>query len=110
MILLKASFSTEPGNREAVLAALNDLRDAALRMDGCRGFEVLEEPRHPGMLTVVEEWRDAASLHAHESSAPVAGFKERTGDLIVQQGPTRVFEVGRETSLPGGAFPYQPQG
>lgn len=103
MILLKASFSIDIGNRPAVVAALKDLRSAALTVPGCRGFEILEEPHAPGTLTIVEEWSDEDAMKAHDGSDAVAAFWQGTSQLIVQQGPTRVIRLAGSQSVYGVA-------
>jgi quinol monooxygenase YgiN len=81
MIHVFATITTQPGQREAVLALFNKNRPAVLAETGCISYEaVVDVPDFGGFQTplgndtfaVVERWESTEALKAHAASAHMA--------------------------------------
>ena len=81
MLMLAGTFRVPPeklGEAEPHMAAVIE---ASGREEGCLyfafGYDVLE----PGLVNVMELWRDQAALDAHRETAHFQAYLARIGDL-----------------------------
>lgn len=91
MIHVIAVITTQPGQRQQVLAAFKENRPIVLAEDGCIEYDAaidtpdagrIQTPLGPDCFMVVEKWADLAALRAHGASAHMAAYAARTKGLI----------------------------
>jgi quinol monooxygenase YgiN len=94
MIHVFATVTTQPGQREAVLALFNKNRPAVLAEAGCVSYEaVVDVPDFGGFQTplgndtfaVVERWESTEALKAHAASAHMAEYARNTAPLLARR-------------------------
>ncbi len=78
MILVTGHFRVSPEKVEALRPHMRAVIEANRQEDGCILFAYGEDVLDPGMIRVVERWRDWPSLEAHGRSAHVATWREAT--------------------------------
>lgn len=76
MILVAGHFRIPPGNVDALRPHMRAVIEANRNEDGCILFAYGEDVLDPGLIRVVERWRDWDSLAAHGRSAHVATWRE----------------------------------
>ena len=94
MIHVIATITTQPGQRDAVLALFNKNRPAVLAEKGCISYEaVVDVPDFGTMQTplgndtfaVIERWESPEALKAHATSAHMAEYGRNTKPLLVSR-------------------------
>ena len=94
MIHVFATITTQPGQREAVLALFNKNRPAVLAETGCISYEaVVDVPDFGGFQTplgndtfaVVERWESTEALKAHAASAHMAEYGRNNASLLAKR-------------------------
>jgi quinol monooxygenase YgiN len=94
MIHVIATITTQPGQRDAVLALFNKNRPAVLAEKGCISYEaVVDVPDFGTMQTplgndtfaVIERWESPEALKAHASAAHMAEYGRNTKPLLVSR-------------------------
>ncbi|MGE8163236.1 putative quinol monooxygenase [Paraburkholderia sp. NPDC080076] len=94
MIHVIATITTQPGQREAVLALFNKNRPAVLAEEGCISYEAVVDVPDFGTIqtslgtdtfAVIERWESAEALKAHAASAHMAEYGRNTRPLLVSR-------------------------
>ncbi|HET7717193.1 MAG TPA: putative quinol monooxygenase [Bauldia sp.] len=75
MILVTGHFRVSPDKVEALRPQMQAVIEANREEDGCYLFAYGEDVLDPGLIRVVERWRDWESLDAHARSAHVAAWR-----------------------------------
>ena len=94
-VVVTAYFSPAPGQRERVLAALEQAIPRVHEEAGCNLYCVQEAP--DGTLVMVEHWDSGELLDAHGAGAPVADLNVALEGLL-----TEPVAVTRLTPIPIG--------
>jgi quinol monooxygenase YgiN len=93
MIHVVASIEVIEGKRDAFLAEFHKLVPLVYAEAGCREYapyvdEVTSIAAQGGaranVVTVLEIWKDVASLQAHLNARHMEDFREKVKDLVVQ--------------------------
>ncbi len=85
-----ATLVSPAGRRDEVLAALEDLREAATEHEpGTLLFMINEHRDEPGTFSVFETYADQDAVDAHRGSAAMERFRAALTDLAIR--PTLVF-------------------
>ncbi len=53
--------------------------------DGCLQFQVMEAVEHPGLVILIEVYRDDAAIEEHLGSAHMKAYLERVGHMIAER-------------------------
>ena len=67
-VVVVATWHVAPGNLDAVLGTLAELRRTSLDEPGCLAYDVHQALDDPNLLVLVERYVDMASLDAHVAS------------------------------------------
>jgi quinol monooxygenase YgiN len=70
-----------PPRKDDGLAALKQLAEASRGAPGNVRFDVVQQTSRPNHFTVVEAWRDAASVAAHAMAEPTRRCRETLGPI-----------------------------
>lgn len=65
-VRLNVEMSVSPENRAALMENVLSLAEASRPEPGCVGYEVYENSRDSSRILILETWRDAAALEAHQ--------------------------------------------
>lgn len=65
-VRLNVEMSVSAENRAALVENLLSLAAASRAEDGCIGYEIYENSRDSLRILILETWRDAAALEAHQ--------------------------------------------
>ncbi len=90
MPVLVATIIPNPGQMEAVEAALTDLIPAVHQEDGCERYAL---HRGRDRLVFVEKWRDRDALAAHGAGPAIRAMNERLAGLVAGPPDVQVLEA-----------------
>jgi quinol monooxygenase YgiN len=76
LILVTGHFRVPSDTVDALRPHMRAVIEANRKEDGCLLFAYGEDVLDPGMIRIVERWRDWASLDAHGRSAHVATWRK----------------------------------
>lgn len=68
MIRLNVFIQVSAENRPAVLEAATELVAKSLNDEGCIGYDAFESATRPDVLMIIETWKDADCLAAHQKA------------------------------------------
>lgn len=83
MILVTGHFHVPPDRVDALRPHMRAVIEATRKEDGCILYAFGEDVLDPGMIRIVERWRDWPSLEAHGKAPHIAAWsavvKEKGG-------------------------------
>ncbi|TAM26528.1 MAG: antibiotic biosynthesis monooxygenase [Candidimonas sp.] len=94
MIHVIATITTQPGQRDAVLALFKKNIPAVLAEKGCVSYEAvvdvpdfgkLQTPLGNDTFAVIEQWESAQALKAHGASPHMAEYGRNTASLLARR-------------------------
>jgi quinol monooxygenase YgiN len=77
-----ATFVPRPGADDELLAALQGMVEPSLAEPGCLEYRPLTDPARPGVVVMVERWRDQTALDEHFASPHFADVAPRLAALL----------------------------
>ena len=94
MIHVIAVITTQPGQRDTVLAAFRKNRPAVLGESGCleylpvvdaEGAGSIQSPFGPDSFVVIEKWASMDALKAHAAAPHMAAYAASVKDLVASR-------------------------
>lgn len=74
MLIVLAKAQVGEGAMEAAKAAIADMVAASNAEEGCIAYAFTQDVLQPGVLHIVEKWKDEAALAAHFATPHMAAF------------------------------------
>lgn len=74
MLIVLAKAQVGEGAMEAAKAAIADMVTASNAEEGCIAYAFAQDVLDPGVLHIVEKWKDDAALAAHFATPHMAAF------------------------------------
>lgn len=74
MLIVLAKAQVGEGAMEAAKAAIAEMVAASNAEEGCIAYAFTQDVLQPGVLHIVEKWRDEAALAAHFATPHMAAF------------------------------------
>jgi quinol monooxygenase YgiN len=74
LILVTGHLRVPPDKVEALRPHMRNVIEATRNEDGCILYAFAEDVLDPGMIRIVERWRDWPSLDAHGKAAHIAAW------------------------------------
>ena len=65
MLLIIGRFQVRPEQRTAFLDYAREIVKEERQVEGCVGFEILQDVIQPDHFVMLEQWRDQAALDQH---------------------------------------------
>lgn len=82
MLIVTGTIEIDPARVDEVLAAVRTVTEATRAEDGCLAYVFALDAIEPGVINVVERWRDQESLAAHLASPHIADFLTAAGPAM----------------------------
>ena len=79
MVIVMGTARFEPGEIEALHAAMEAQLTATRTEDGCDHYAFARDVLDPDLLHISERWRDNAAIDAHFASTHMAAFNAAMG-------------------------------
>lgn len=94
MLLIVGTIRIPPDRLDAARPVMRAMVECSRAEDGCMAYAYAEDVLEPGLIHVVERWRDAASLDAHFASAHIAEWREAWPRLGIGERRLQLFTPG----------------
>jgi len=101
MVVVIARVSASAENRDALVAALEEMQEASRREDGCLKYGFYVAVEDPLSFLAVEEWRDRAALDIHFTQPHLQEFAGKVTGLVSGEPEIAIHEVGDTSPFPG---------
>ena len=75
MIIVTGELRIAPANMERLRPHMRTVIEANRKEDGCLLFAYGEDVLEPGVIRIVEHWRDWPALAAHDKAAHVVAWR-----------------------------------
>ncbi len=99
MIIVTGHVRLAPENVERARPHMRTVIEANRKEDGCLLFAYGEDVLEPGMIRIVERWRDWAALAAHDKATHVVAWRAALKDIGVLGREVIAHEAGEERTL-----------
>jgi quinol monooxygenase YgiN len=86
-----ARFVPRDGCEAALLAELTAMVGPSLEEAGCVEYRPLTDPARPGVVVMVQRWRDQDALDEHFASAHFARVAPRLAEMLAE--PIEIVEL-----------------
>jgi len=102
MIVIQGSVRIDPAKVEQMREAARTMVAATRAEDGCLAYTFAEDVTDPGLIHIIERWRDQAAITAHGKSAHMAAFGAALGAIKPQGLKVCAYDAPEERVLMGG--------
>lgn len=99
MILVTGHFRVSPDKVESLRPHMRAVLEATRNEDGCILYAYGEDVLDPGMIRIVERWRDWPSLEAHGKAPHIAAWSTAVRAAGVLSREVTAHAAGEERSL-----------
>lgn len=82
MIIIQASMTAKPGQRDRAVAAFNQAMQGSQAEPGCDTYRYTIDLGNPNLFHIVELWEDEAALLGHLQGEPFKQFMAVMGELV----------------------------
>lgn len=101
MIIVIGRVKVEEANRDALVAAAEEMQNASREEEGCIRYGFFSAVEDPLSFVAVEEWRDRAALDEHFATPHLRKFSETLLSLISEAPEVAIHEVAGTSGYPG---------
>lgn len=99
MIVVTGTLRLAPEKMERARPVIAALLAATRQEEGCILYAFGEDVLEPGVLRIVEQWRDWTALEAHGKSAHVGDWRVALKEIGVISRDIAAFEAGESRKL-----------
>ena len=93
MILIVGRLQIKPGQTAAFLDLAREIVPQERQVEGCAGFDILQDVTHPAQFIMMEQWRDRSALDRHLAGDAYAQNSTRVESFMVDDGDWVEYEV-----------------
>lgn len=83
MIIITGSFRVPPGSIDLIRPAMETMIHASRAEDGCIEYAYALDVLDPGLVRVIERWRDRDALEAHFRTVHIADWRAQVAALAI---------------------------
>ncbi len=102
MIVVQGTARVHPDDMPLLREAAAIMVPATRAEAGCNAYAYAEDLLEPGLVHVIEQWRDDAALEAHFAAPHMAAFNAALGKARVLALKVVAYTAGGERVLMGG--------
>lgn len=102
MIVVQGEARFHPDDMEGLRAAAAVMVPATRAEPGCNAYAYAEDMFEPGVVHIIEQWKDEAAIAAHFASPHMATFNAALGKARVLALKVTAYTVTGEKVLMGG--------
>lgn len=99
MLIVAGTITSEPGGRDAFLAAVQPMVSATLTEPGCREYTFSPDPNDDTRIMLYELWDDQSALDAHFASEHMAAWQEARHGLPVVGADIKKYVIASVEAL-----------
>ena len=93
-MLITGTFRVPPENLDAARSVMAAMIEASRAEEGCELYSYAEDLAEPGLIRVIETWRDRPSLARHFETAHLATWRAAWPRLQISDRQLVLYEVG----------------
>jgi quinol monooxygenase YgiN len=94
MLMIVGTVRLPAEKLEAARPIMARMVEASRAEDGCAAYSYAEDVLDPGLIHVIERWRDQAALDRHFASEHLAAWRAAWPALGLGDRDLRVYEAG----------------
>lgn len=96
MLLISGTIRIDPARIAEARPAMETMVAASNAEDGCFVYAYAQDLRDPGLVHVIERWRDRDALMAHFTTAHMAEWRKVIPGLGITDRDLKLYEVASE--------------
>lgn len=96
MIVVQGSFRISPSMVEVIRPAMQSMVTASRAEEGCIEYSYGLDVIDPGLIRVLERWRDREALEAHLRTVHIAEWRAQCSALAVSERELTGYETRDE--------------
>ncbi|NWG53812.1 MAG: antibiotic biosynthesis monooxygenase [Hydrogenophilaceae bacterium] len=102
MIVIQGSVRISPDKMDQVREAARAMIAATRAEDGCIAYTFAEDVLEPGLIHIIERWRDQAAITAHGKTPHMAAFGAALAAIKPHGLKVCAYDAAEERVLMGG--------
>jgi quinol monooxygenase YgiN len=102
MLIIQGIVRIDEADRAKFQAAAETMIPATRAEAGCIAYSYAEDALEPGLIHIVERWRDQAALDAHLAAPHMAAFSATIAGLRMRDVKIVAYDAANERVLIGG--------
>lgn len=91
MMIIHAHLQVKPDQEQAFLEACKTLIEASRKEAGNGSYDLMKSTEHAGHFTMVETWKDAEAIAAHNTSDHFTAFGQKAAAFMAAPMDVKVF-------------------
>lgn len=96
MIVVIGTFRFPPSIIEVLRPAMANMVNASLAEEGCIEYSYALDFQDPGLVRVLEKWRDRAALEAHLRTVHIAEWRAQCSALAISERELTGYDTADE--------------
>ncbi|WP_298302368.1 putative quinol monooxygenase [uncultured Erythrobacter sp.] len=93
MIVVLGSFRIPPSMTDVIRPAMEAMVRGSLAEEGCIEYSYALDVLDPGLVRVLERWRDRAALEAHLRTVHIAEWRAQCSALAISERELTGYET-----------------
>jgi quinol monooxygenase YgiN len=102
MVIIQGVVRISAADRDKFLAAASVMIPATRAEGGCIAYSYAEDALEPGLVHIVERWKDQAAVDAHLKTPHMAAFTASVSGLSMRDLKVVAYDAVNERVLVGG--------
>jgi quinol monooxygenase YgiN len=102
MVIIQGIVRISEADTEKFRAAASVMIPATRAEAGCIAYSYAEDALEPGLVHIIERWRDQASLDAHLKTPHMAAFSAAIAGLSMRDLKIAAYDAANERVIAGG--------
>ncbi|WP_235903716.1 putative quinol monooxygenase [Pontixanthobacter luteolus] len=99
MLLVIGTVRMPPENVSEARYAMREMIEASLEEEGCAAYSYSEDVLEPGLVHVMEAWRDREALDEHFASDHLAEWRANWDRFGIHDRDLQLIEAGKAQKL-----------
>lgn len=98
MIMVTATITAKPGQRDAIIEKAQDLIESTRLEPGCISYHLYASTENKDVLLMLEHWKNTEVLEAHMQTEHFKAFGVAIGDILAEELDIGVYSVDEKIS------------
>ena len=97
-MMIVAKLKVKPEKVKAFTEAANEIIEKSNKEEGCKSYQLYQDPYDNTRFVFVEEYKNQAAVDAHFASDYFKAFGPKIGDLVAEPAKIKIVTVAKEVN------------
>jgi len=97
-MMIVAKLKVKPEKVKAFTEAANEIIEKSNKEEGCKSYQLYQDPYDNTRFVFVEEYKNQAAVDAHFASDYFKAFGPKIGDFVAEPAKIKIVTVAKEVN------------